>query len=87
MFNVILMPMDGSPQSMKPLPAALDLARTHGAKLVFLTVAEPRPYNASDAGSVVSGAQAEHARAGEADARLREAIAAARAAEAPPRKS
>ncbi|HEY8608617.1 MAG TPA: universal stress protein [Noviherbaspirillum sp.] len=83
MFNAILMPIDGTPLSYKPLDAALALARTHHARLVFLSVAEPRLFNASDAESAGTGAEAEQHHVAEATASIEKAVAAAQEAQVP----
>ena len=43
MFKHILFPTDGSKTSMKALDTALQMARTHDAKLCVLTVSPPYP--------------------------------------------
>jgi nucleotide-binding universal stress UspA family protein len=59
MFKSILWPVDGSPLSVRPLQAVIDLARLSRATVVLLSVAEPRLYRASDAASVQAGNEAE----------------------------
>jgi nucleotide-binding universal stress UspA family protein len=59
MFNSILWPVDGSPLSLKPLDAVTNLARLTRAKVVVLSVAEPRLFRASDSDSIESGDTAE----------------------------
>ena len=46
MFNTILVPTDGSELSTKAVKTAVEFASQHGARLVFISVAEPYPYTA-----------------------------------------
>lgn len=62
MFNKILWPVDGSPLSFSPIRTVIDLAKMSGAKVVVLSIAEPRLFRASDADSVAAGEEAEAAR-------------------------
>lgn len=55
MFKSILFPVDGSPLSYRPMTTAVTIAKMNSAKLVVLSVAEPRLYNASDKESVRDG--------------------------------
>lgn len=55
MFNAILWPVDGSSLSLKPIAAITNLARLTRAKVVMLSVAEPRLYRASDTDSIEDG--------------------------------
>ncbi len=45
MFKTILLPSDGSEMSKAAAVAAIELARTLGASLVAMSVAEPYPYS------------------------------------------
>jgi len=45
MFKTILVPTDGSPLSDKAVNAAVELAKTHGGKIVGICVAEPYPFS------------------------------------------
>lgn len=45
MFKTILVPTDGSELSVKAIDAAIDFAKTHGAKIIGLAVAEPYPFS------------------------------------------
>ncbi|MRD47905.1 universal stress protein [Caenimonas koreensis] len=44
MFKHILLATDGSPASEKAVAMAVDLARTHGAKITAVYVIDPYPY-------------------------------------------
>ena len=44
MFKSILLATDGSPASTRAAQLAVDLARTHGARLTALYVVDPYPY-------------------------------------------
>jgi nucleotide-binding universal stress UspA family protein len=44
MFKTILVPTDGSELSAKAVKTAVEFASQHGARLVFISVAEPYPY-------------------------------------------
>lgn len=55
MFNVILLPVDGSALSFKSMRAAIDLAKLSGGKIVVLSVAEPRLFRGSDPDAIQSG--------------------------------
>src|SRR5437763_702553 len=46
MFKTILVPTDGSALSEKAVRTAVQFAQEHGAKLIFISVAEPYPYTA-----------------------------------------
>jgi len=60
MFHSILIPVDGSPLSMRPIQPAIDLAKMSRAGMVVLSVAEPRLYRASDHDALRSGQDVEH---------------------------
>lgn len=55
MFKSILMPVDGSTLSYKPMQVATDLARLSSGKLIVMSVAEPRLFNGTDADSLQTG--------------------------------
>lgn len=55
MFNTILLPIDGSALSFKPVQVAIDLARLSASKVIVLSVAEPRLFRGSDRDSLQSG--------------------------------
>nr|WP_314625190.1 universal stress protein [uncultured Noviherbaspirillum sp.] len=80
MFNNILVPIDGSPLSYKPVAAAIEMAKTRQGRLVLLSVAEPRLFNASDEESLATGAVVEEQHAAKAQANLAQAVEAARQA-------
>jgi len=80
MFNNILVPIDGSPLSYKPVAAAIEMAKTRQGRLVLLCVAEPRLFNASDEESLAAGAVVEQQHAAKARSNLTGAIEAARQA-------
>lgn len=80
MFKSILMPIDGSTLSCKPLPVVVDLARQLNVKLVFLSVAEPRLYNGSDADAVRTGEEVESGNLSSAQKNVGRALASARSA-------
>ncbi len=48
MFEHIVVAVDGSPQSSKTLPVALDLARRYGASVTVVHVREHERYEGSD---------------------------------------
>lgn len=83
MFKSILMPIDGSSLSFKPLPAVITLAVQLKAKLVFLSIAEPRLFNASDADAVSTGEAVETANLHTAQQNIGRALASARSANVP----
>lgn len=80
MFKTILMPIDGTALSYKPLTAVVDLARQLNGKLIFLSVAEPRLFNASDADAVHAGEQVESINLCSAQKYVGRALASARSA-------
>lgn len=59
MFKNILLPVDDSALSLRPMEAAIKLARLNGAKIVALSVAEPRLLHASDYDEVRPGSDIE----------------------------
>lgn len=65
MFTSILWPVDGSPLSFAPLQKIIDLASLSHAKIVILSVAEPRLFRSLDARARHDGAvvEAEHVQA------------------------
>lgn len=83
MFKNILIPIDGSALSYRPVAAALEMARAQQGRLVLLSVAAPRLFNASDPEAMQDGAAAEQENAGQAQASLSRAVAAAQAAGIP----
>lgn len=77
MFNNILVPIDGSPLSYRPVTAAIEMAKSRQGSLVLLSVAEPRLFNASDRDALMDGAIVEQQHAGMARANLAQAVEAA----------
>lgn len=77
MFNSILLPVNDTELSFKPVDAVIDLARMTGARLVVLSVAEPRLFRASDYDAVRSGREVEAMKLEQADDCTRRACAAA----------
>lgn len=59
MFTSILWPVDGSSLSLAPLQSVIDLASLSHAKVVVLSVAEPRLFRGSDIRAQHEGAAAE----------------------------
>jgi nucleotide-binding universal stress UspA family protein len=59
MFNAILLPVDGSALSFKPVQAVIELAKLSGSKIVVLSVAKPRLFWATDSDSLQSGKELE----------------------------
>lgn len=59
LFNTILLPIDGSPLSYRPVQAVIALAKLARARLVLLSVAEPALYRSSSADAVQSGSAVE----------------------------
>jgi nucleotide-binding universal stress UspA family protein len=59
MFKNILLPTDGSPLSDKATAQAIELARTHGGRIVALSVIQPFPIVtlAGDSGMVAPDAE------------------------------
>lgn len=45
MFDLILVPTDGSALADKAINSAIEFARTHRSKIIGLSVAEPYPYS------------------------------------------
>ena len=52
MFNMILVPTDGSSLSDKAIQAAVEFAKMTGGKIVSISVAEPYPYMSLAEGTV-----------------------------------
>lgn len=69
MFTSILWPVDGSSRSFAPLQKVIDLARLSHARVVILSVAEPRLFQSQDPRARHDGAvvEAEHAHAARRD--------------------
>ncbi|WP_334186436.1 universal stress protein [Noviherbaspirillum sp.] len=74
MFRSILMPVDGSMQSYKPMQAAIDLAKLTSGRLIVLSVAEPRLFNGADADSVKTGRTVEDMRMHDAKAHVQKVL-------------
>ncbi|HVL76903.1 MAG TPA: universal stress protein [Noviherbaspirillum sp.] len=84
MFNKILVPTDGSPLSEKAVSTAVEWARSNGAALVVLSVAEPHYAPQLAEGSTVVDANAYNRKMLEiAQANVAAAAAAAREAGVP----
>jgi nucleotide-binding universal stress UspA family protein len=77
LFNAILLPIDGSPLSFKPMQAVIALARLAHARLVVLSVAEPALYRSSSADAVHPGSAVEvmHLEAARSNVRTVQAMA------------
>lgn len=83
MFKHILIPIDGSQMSYRPVAAAIEMARAQRGKLLLLSVAEPRLFNGSDAEAVHGGAVVEHKNAAVAQQALARAMDSAHEAGIP----
>lgn len=83
MFKHILIPIDGSQMSYRPVAAAIEMAKGQGGKLLLLSVAEPRSFNGLDADALHDGAAAERNNAAVAQSALARAMEAAREAGIP----
>jgi len=83
MFKHILVPIDGSSLSYRPVAAAIEIARTQHGKLTLLSVAEPRLFNGADAEAQVGGAVTERQNASAAESALARAMEAVRDAGVP----
>lgn len=59
MFKSILWPVDGSPLSVRPMAAVIDLARLSAARVVLLSIAEPRLYRSTSEEALQAGHAAE----------------------------
>ena len=61
MFKSILLPTDGSPQSEKAIPLAVQFARLHQAKIIGICVIQPVPFpSMGDSGAVIDTGNFEH---------------------------
>lgn len=83
MFKNILIPIDGSSLSYRPVAAAIDMARSLQGSLVLLSVAAPRLFNASDRDALHDGAAVEQENIGLAQPALDSAAEAASQAGVP----
>ncbi|MFC7518100.1 universal stress protein [Herbaspirillum sp. GCM10030257] len=83
MFRSILVPVDGSRLSNKPVQAAIEIAKMHGATLVFLSVAEPRLFTTSDLDKVDDGRAAEDLNLEAARANVQKAVNTSKEAHVP----
>lgn len=59
MFKTILLPVDGRPFTKKTVDTAIHFAKLHGSKIVILSAAEPRLFQASDKEAVETGEKVE----------------------------
>lgn len=83
MFKNILIPIDGSSMSYRPVAAAIDMAKAQHGSLVLVSVAAPRLFNASDKEALHDGEIVETQNAGMAQSALAEAVEAASRAGVP----
>jgi nucleotide-binding universal stress UspA family protein len=61
MFKSILLPTDGSPQSEKAIPLAIQFARLNQAKIIGICVIQPLPFpSMGDSGAVIDAGNFEH---------------------------
>ena len=61
MFKSILLPTDGSPQSDKAIPLAIQFARMNQARLIGICVIQPLPFpSMGDSGAVIDSGNFEH---------------------------
>ncbi|MBV8470101.1 MAG: universal stress protein [Burkholderiaceae bacterium] len=61
MFTTILLPTDGSPQSEKAIPTAIQFARLNQAKIIGICVIQPLPFpSMGDSGAVIDAGNFEH---------------------------
>ncbi|KRB84016.1 universal stress protein [Noviherbaspirillum sp. Root189] len=83
MFRSILVPVDGSGLSNKPVQTAIAIAKMHTATLVFLSVAEPRLVTTSDLDKVDDGRAVEDLNLQAARANVQKAVNASTDAHVP----
>jgi nucleotide-binding universal stress UspA family protein len=83
MFKHILIPIDGSSLSYRPVAAAIEIARTQQGRVTLLSVAEPRLFNGADAEARYGGAVTETQNAVAAQSALARTTAAVRDAGIP----
>jgi nucleotide-binding universal stress UspA family protein len=83
MFRSILVPVDGSGLSDKPVQTAIEIAKMQGATLVFLSIAEPRLFTTSDSDKVDDGRAAEDLNLRAARASVQKAVNTSKMAHVP----
>lgn len=83
MFKKILVPIDGSPMSYRPVAAAIEMAKAQHGSVVLLSVAEPRLFASSDIEALHDGSVVEQQNADSGRSDLAKAIAAAKKAGVP----
>lgn len=83
MFRNILIPIDGSSRSYRPVAAAIDMAKIQQGSLVLVSIAAPRLFNASDKESLHDGEIVEFQNIRMAQSALAQAVEAASRAGVP----
>jgi nucleotide-binding universal stress UspA family protein len=84
MFKSILLPTDGSPQSEKAIPLAIQFARLNQAKIIGICVIQPLPFpSMGDSGAVIDAGNFEHQMEGTARRNVERIAIAAREASIP----
>lgn len=83
MFKHILISIDGSSLSYRPVAAAIEMARTQQGKLTLLSIAEPCMFNGTDADAQCDGTITEQQNAAAAQSVLARAVEAVRDAGIP----
>lgn len=75
MFKSILVPVDGSALSYRPMQTAIEFARQNGGRLILLSVASPRLFNSSQPEALQDGRAAEARNTEAAKDNIRKAFA------------
>lgn len=83
MFKKILIPIDGSSRSYRPVAAAIDMVKVQHGSLVLVSVAAPRLFNASDREALHDGEIVEYRNVRMAQSALAQAVEAASRAGVP----
>lgn len=74
MFKSILVPVDGSALSFKPMKCAVELAKQEGGKLIALSVAEPRMFHSTNTDAIHDARAAEAINVEAAKGNIRKAL-------------
>lgn len=74
MFKSILVPVDGSALSFKPMKSAIELAKQSGGKLIVLSVAEPRMFHSANTKALHDARAAEAINVDAAKGNIRKAL-------------
>lgn len=74
MFKTILVPVDGSRLSYKPMQTATELAALGGGRIIMLSVAEPRMFHSTESDARLDGAAIEAKNMESAKKNIRQAL-------------